>query len=103
MSVQTNSQNIPLFDGSQPPLKDFLQEIENSAAFTPELSEPGFLKTVLSKLRHSARDSVCEMRFDEINNLVEHLRKQFASSKKYQWYLDNIMTIMLIQTETVSD
>lgn len=103
MSVQTNSQNIPLFDGRQPPLKDFLQEIENSAAFIPEVSEPGFLKAVLSKLRGAARNSVRGLRFDNINGLVEHLRKRFASSKKYQWYLDNIMTIRLKQTETVSD
>ncbi|XP_051161523.1 uncharacterized protein LOC127281712 [Leptopilina boulardi] len=103
MTLQQSTLHIPVFDGRNPPLKEFLQDVANGAAFLTENSEPGFINAVLSKLKGAARECVRDRRFQRLDELVSHLKKRFASFKKYQWYLDGIMSIRFKQTETVSD
>lgn len=103
MTLQQCTYHIPFFDGRNPPLKEFLQDVANGGVFVTDATEPGFIRAVLSKLKGAARESVRDKQFEGINDLVKHLKKRFASSKKYQWYLENIINIRLKQTETVSD
>ena len=49
--------SIPVFDGKNIPLKDFIQDIPNADADIPDAQKGSFIKKVLSKLRGSARNS----------------------------------------------
>ena len=51
MTLQQSTYHIPQFDGKNPPLKEFLQDIANGAACITESTESGFIKVVLSKLK----------------------------------------------------
>ena len=103
MTLQQSTYHIPQFDGKNPPLKEFLQDIANGAVYITESTEPGFIKVVLSKLKGVARESVRDKRFNRVNDLMAHLKKRFAPSKKYQWYFESIVNLRMKQTETVSD
>ncbi|XP_043461938.1 uncharacterized protein LOC122498320 [Leptopilina heterotoma] len=103
MTLQRSTFHIPCFDGRSPPLKEFLQDVANGAVFINEQTEPGFIKAILSKLKGAARESVRDKQFLTTQELINHLTKRFATSKKYQWYLENIINIRQKQSETVSD
>ena len=103
ITLQQSTYHIPQFDGKNPPLKEFLQDIANGAVYITESTEPGFIKVVLSKLKGVARESVRDKRFNRVNDLMAHLKKHFAPSKKYQWYFESIVNLRMKQTETVSD
>ena len=103
MTLQTSTYNIPDFNGRTPPLKEFLQDVSNGAVFVIRTTEPIFIKAVLSKLKGVARESVRDKRFQTINELMTHLKKRFAPSKKYQWYFESIVNLRMTQKESVSD
>lgn len=44
MTLQRSTFHIPCFDGRNPPLKEFLQDVANGAVFITEQTEPGFIK-----------------------------------------------------------
>ena len=58
MTLQQSTYNIPQFDGKNPPLKEFLQDVANGAVYITEATEPGFIKVVLSNLKGVVRESV---------------------------------------------
>ena len=103
MTLQTSTYNIPDFNGRTPPLKEFLQDVSNGAVFVTRTTEPIFIKAVLSKLKGVARESVRDKRFQTINELMTHLKKRLAPSKKYQWYFESIVNLRMTQKESVSD
>ena len=86
MTLQQSTYHIPQFDGKNPPLKEFLQDIANDAVYIMESTELAFIKVVLSKVKGVARKSIRDKRFNWVNDLMAHLKKCFAPSRKYQWY-----------------
>ena len=60
MTIQQSTYHISQFDGKNPPLKEFLQDVANGAVYITEAKESGFIKVVLSKLKGVARESVGE-------------------------------------------
>ena len=72
---------IPHFDGKNPPLKDFLQDVSNGAVFVTDATEPGFIKAALAKLRGVASESVRGKQFSKVKDLIAHLKKRFARKK----------------------
>ena len=103
MTLQQSTYHIPQFDGKNPPLKEFLQDIANGAVFVTDITEPGFIKAVLAKLKGVARESVRDKQFSRVKDLIAHLKKIFAPTKKYQWYSESIVNLRMKQSETVSD
>lgn len=103
LTLQQSTYHIPIFDGRNPPLKEFIQDIQNGAVFITGATEPAFVKAVFSKLKGAARESCRDKCFNRVSELIEHLKKRFAPTKKYQWYFESIMTLRLKQSETVGD
>lgn len=103
LTLQQSTYNIPVFDGRDPPLREFLQDVANGSVFITDATEPAFVKAVYSKLRGAARESCRDKCFNRISELTDHLNKRFAPTKKYQWYFESIMTLRLRQSETVGD
>ena len=103
MTLQQCTYHIPQFVGKNPPLKEFLQDVENGAVFVTDVTEPGFIKTVLAKPKGVARESVREKQFSRVKDLIAHLKKRFAPTKKYQWYFESIVNIRMKQSKIVSD
>ena len=66
LTLQQSTYHIPHFDGKNPPLKDFLQDVSNGAVFVTDATETGFIKAVLDKLRGVARDSVRDKQFSKV-------------------------------------
>lgn len=70
----------------------------NGAVFITPATEPMFIKAVLSKLKGVARESVRDKQFLTINELIAHLKKRFAPTKKYLWYLETIVNLRMKHT-----
>ena len=103
MTLQQSTYHIPHCDGKNPPLKDFLQDVSNGALFVTDATEPGFIKEVLVKLRDVAPESVRDKQFSKVKDLIAHLKKRFAPTKKYQWYFESIVYLQMEQSKSVSD
>ena len=82
MAMQAAVAGIPSFNGSNIPLKD----VQNSAADIPDDMINGFLKKVLGKLRGSARTSTYGVTFNNVDDLVKHLKRRFAPGKTFTYY-----------------
>ena len=103
MTLQQSTYHIPQFYGKNPLLKYFLRDVANGAVFVTDATESGFIKAVLAKLKGVARESVPDKQFSKITDLIAHLKKRFAPTKKYQWYFESIVNLRMKQSETVSD
>ena len=57
----------------------------------------------MSKLKGTARESVRDKEFKNLQELISHQKKRFAPTKKYQWYFEAIVNLRMKQTESVSD
>ena len=87
MTLQQSTYHIRQFDGKNPPLKEFLQDIENGAVYVTESTEPSFIKVVLSKLKGVARESVRDKRFNRVNEPNGTFKKTFRPFKKISMVL----------------
>ena len=56
MTPQQSNNHIPQFDGKNPPLKKFSQEVANGPVCITEATESGFIKVVLRKLKGVLRE-----------------------------------------------
>lgn len=102
-TVERGTHHIPCFNGKDPPLREFLQDVTNGAVYMTPTTEAGFIKAVLSKLKGPARESVRDKQFNTLNELTTHLKRRFSTPKTYQYYIDAIANLRMKQTETVSD
>ncbi|CAK9799211.1 hypothetical protein ANTPLA_LOCUS1935 [Anthophora plagiata] len=100
-AIQQAVANIPQFDGNNIPLKDFLLDVQNSAYCLPPTCDGSFTRAVISKLRGEARDSICDLQFRTINDLVRHLKRRFSSGKTYEYYQQEISNIRMKRNESV--
>ena len=103
MAMQCTIGSVPPFDGTNLPLKDFIQDVRNAAAdITPE-QLPCFLKKVLGKLRGSALNSTFRVAFAIVDNLVRHLKQRFAPGKTFTYYCSQLNDLRMKQGDTVGD
>ena len=103
MTLQQSTYYIPTFNSRTPALKEFLQVVANGVVCVTESTEPAFIKIILSKLKGTARESVRDKEFRNLQEVISHLKKRFAPTKKYQWYFGIIVNLRMKQTESVSD
>ena len=83
MALQQSTYHIPQFNGRNQPPKDFLRNVSNGAVLVTDAKEPGFTKADLAKLKDVGHESVRDKQFSKIKELIAHLKKRFAPSKKY--------------------
>ena len=103
MAMQCTIGSVPPFDGTNLPLKHFIQDVRNAAAhITPE-QLPCFLKKVLGKLRGSARNSTFRVAFATVDGLVRHLKRKFAPGKTFTYYCSQLNDLRMKQGDTVGD
>ena len=58
---------------------------------------------MLAKIKGVPRESVRHKQFSRVKDLIAHLKKRFAPTKKYQWYFESIVNLRIKQSETVND
>ena len=71
--------------------------------YVTKSTEPAFIKIILIELKGTARESVRDEEFGNLQELFFHLKKLFAPTKKYQWCFEAIVNLRMKQTERVSD
>lgn len=103
LSITQGMLGIPHFDGRNMPLKDFLQDIKNGAAYLPPESENKYVRGVLGKLQGCARDSTYGKTFHTVNDLIKHLKERFAQEKTASYYKHEIQNIGMKRGESVND
>ena len=103
MAMQTAVSSIPVFDGGNIPLKDFIQDIRNAATDISQAQLPSFLKKVLSRLQGAARNSTYGLGFNSVDELVRHLKQRFAPGKTFTYYYTQLNDLRMKQGETVGD
>ncbi|CAK9809171.1 hypothetical protein ANTQUA_LOCUS5916 [Anthophora quadrimaculata] len=100
-AIQQAIVGIPQFDGNNIPLKNFLLDVQNSAYCLPPTCDGSFTRAVISKLRGEARDSICDLQFLTINDLIRHLKRRFSSGRTYEYYQQEISNIRMKRNESV--
>ena len=103
MAMQTAVASIPVFDGGNIPLKDFIQDVRNAATDISAAQLPSFLKKVLSRLQGAARNSTYGVPFNSVDDLVRHLKQRFAPGKTFTYYYARLNDLRMKQAETVGD
>ena len=81
MTLQKSTYHIPHCDGKNPLLKDFLQDVSNGPVFVTDATKLSFIRAVLAKLSGVARESVRDIQFSKVKDLIAHLKKRFAPKK----------------------
>ena len=103
MSLNNVALQLPIFDGSTPDLRDFIQDVRNARQHFQPAQEPTFITAVLARLRGPARTSCFGRTFDNTENLIKHLKDRFAPGKDYDYYANRLNNLKMGQAETVSD
>ena len=75
--------SLSTYDGSNIPLKDFLQDIQNGDTGVTNEQRPSYLSAVLGKLRGPAKDCTYGKSFTAIEELCTHLKQRFAPGKGF--------------------
>lgn len=94
---------IPIFDGKTPDLKNFLQDLRNAQTYVEPHQQANLVTAVLGRLHGAARDCCYGRRFNNLGELILHLKKRFAPGKDYDYYVNKLGNVRMNQGETVSD
>lgn len=83
MLVQQGTSHI-YFDGRNPSLREFLQDIANGAVYMNAQTEPGLIKSILSKLKCPALESVRDKSFLKLDDLVKLIKEcKFSKIRRF--------------------
>ena len=96
-AMQQGVMNIPIFDGKNMPVSDFIKDIITGQSFVPATCEKRYVIAVLARLKGAARDSTYGKTFSNHSDLIQHLEERFASRKTYSRYVREITTIKMLQ------
>ena len=102
-SKQQGIINVPVFDGENMPVRDFIEDVINGALVVPAECEKRYVTAVLSRLKGTARSSIYGRTFSNLKELSDHLKQRYAPRKAYSWYMSEMATIRLSRSENVSD
>ena len=74
-TIQQGIINVPVFDGENMPVRDFIEDVMNGALVV--LADCGklYVTAVLSHLKGAARSSTYERTFSYLNELSNHLKQ----------------------------
>ena len=102
-AIQQGIMNVPIFNGKNMPVRDFIQDVINGEASIPANCEKQYIRAVLSRLKGAARDSTHGKSFFSMKDLIDHLKQRFAPHKSYTWYTHEISNIKMTRNESVSE
>ena len=102
-AIQQDIINVPIFDGENMPVKDFIEDVMNGAIEVPAECEKRYVTAVLSRLKGIARSSTYGRTFSSLKELSDHLKQRYAPHKAYSWYISEMVIIRLSRGENVSD
>ena len=74
-SIQQGIINVPVFDGENMPVRDFIEDIMNSTLVVPAECEKRYVTAVLSRLKGTARSSTYGRTFSSLKELSDHLKQ----------------------------
>ena len=100
-AMQQGVMNIPIFDGKNMPVSDFIEDIITGQSFVPATCEKRYVIAVLARLKGAARESTYGKTFSNLSDLIQHLEQRFAPHKTYLWYVREITTIQMLQNEGI--
>ena len=82
--------NVPIFNGKNVPVRDFIQNVIDGEASIPANCEKQYIRAVLSRLKGAARDSTHGKSFFSMKDLIDHLKQRFALHNTYTLYTQEI-------------
>ena len=100
-AMQQEIMDIPIFDGKNMPVRDFIEDIITGQSFVPATCEKRYVIAMLARLKGAARESTYGKTFSNLSDLIQHLEQRFAPHKTYLWYVREITTIQMLQNEGV--
>ena len=101
LSLQNSIAGIGVYDGSNVPLKDFLQDVRNGEASITKQQSAAYLRAVLGKLRGPAKDCTYGQSFTTIEDLCARLKQRFAPGKDFAYYNSQLHSLKMKQGDTV--
>ena len=102
-SIQQGIISVPVFDGENMPVRDFIEDVMNGALVVPADCEKQYFRAVLSCLKDTARSSTYGKTSSNLNELNDHLKQRYAPRKAYSWYISEMATIQLPRGDNVSE
>ena len=102
-AIQQGIMNVPIYNGKNMPVRDFMQDVVNGEASIPANCEKQYIKSVLSRLTEAARDITHEKSFSSMKDLIDHLKQRFVPHKTYTWYTQEISNIKLTCIKNASE
>ena len=94
---------IPAFDGKTPELKHFLQDLRNAQLLIEPGQQAALVTSIMGRLSGPARDCCYGRTFNNVQQLIGHLKKRFAPGHDYDYYVNKINNVRMNQGKTVSD
>ena len=70
VALQTITQCIPVYDGYNMPLKEFVQDVENARSLITPAKSQLFLRTIISKIKGKARQTLKGYEFANLEALI---------------------------------
>ena len=101
LSLQNSITGLGIYDGSNVPLKDFLQDVNNGEACVAPEQKAAYLRAVLTKLRGPAKDCTYGQTFNTIEDLCSRLKQRFAPGKDFTFYNSKLYALKMRQGDTV--
>ncbi|XP_046145633.1 uncharacterized protein LOC123988918 [Osmia bicornis bicornis] len=99
--IQFATAPIPTFDGENPALSVFAQSVENGLALIPDTSETEYLSIVLTKLTGPARISIQDKQFNNVTQLLQHLKKRYAPGKNLAYFQAEVSRLKIREDESL--
>ena len=84
-------------------LRDYLQDIQNGAAFIPSTSQSEYVKAAISNLQGEVRNVVYGEQINTVADYIKHLKTRLARGKTYNYYADAISRIRMKQGQTIGE
>ena len=95
LTLQNSIAGLSTYDGSNIPLKDFIQDIRNGDLGITNEQRPSYLRAVLGKLQGPAKDCTYGKTFTNIEQLCTHLKQRFAPGKGFAYYSNKLYTLRM--------
>ena len=100
-AMQQGAMDIPIFDGKNMSVSDFIEDIITGQSFVPVKCEKRYVIAVLARLKGAAQDSTYGKTFSNLSDLIQHLEQRFDPHKIFSWHVREKATIQMLQNEGV--
>ncbi|KAL7292693.1 hypothetical protein TKK_0013816 [Trichogramma kaykai] len=102
-TVNQATSQIPIYDGTNIPLRDFLLDVHNAHIGITKEQESCFLRNLLSKVQGKAKRCLYRKTFNEYTDVVKHLKERFGPNNTYTYYNQMLQSARMRQGESAND